>query len=117
MYYCDIAFNRGWENGDLIIDEVIGWLYVDEDEHETVRQNIQAKGAIPVYQDGGRIFRDPDYLQIPEPMAWVTPMTTYNRKNIEIHGEDKPFTIDGDACMVVRVGKVGDRLAYPTLRR
>jgi hypothetical protein len=79
-----------------------------------------------VRQDGGKIsFYDPytglyykdDYLKNPEPMEWVTPITTYNRFEgiFATKAKSRTHNIDGDACLIVRIGKVGDRLAYPTI--
>jgi hypothetical protein len=50
-------------------------------------------------------------------MEWVTPMTTYNPREGIYATLDKLRinSTDGDACMIVRIGKAGDRLAYPTV--
>ena len=51
-----------------------------------------------------------------EPMEWVTPITTYNRHESTYATDEKyrVYSIDTDACMIVRIGKAEDRLAYPT---
>jgi hypothetical protein len=119
MYYDDdFSLHEG-----IIIDKVVSFnVFIDHDEEESVRKFIQAEGGILVRQDGGRIYDDPysdlDDLKIPEPMEWVTPMTTYNRKEgVFATCGDKMRICDiyGDACMIVRIGKAGDRLAYPTV--
>jgi hypothetical protein len=122
MYY-DKDFSQ---HEGMIIDKVVNFQKVfrdfDEDEQEPVFRMLQAEGGILVCQDGGELYLDPyndlDGHRNPEPMEWVTPMTTYNRKEgLYAAGEDVLVTvpIHGDACMIVRIGKAGDRLAYPTV--
>jgi hypothetical protein len=110
----------------MVSDELVNFCgaFFDYEQDDSIREYIQAEGAIPVRQDGGEIhFHDPytshsyddDYLKNPEPVEWVTPITTYN--HIEgIYVDKVKLRIDGvygDACMIVRIGEVGDRLAYP----
>ena len=97
-------------------------MFIDYDEEESLHKFIQAEGGIHVRQDGGKIlYDDPysvlDYDKFPEPMEWVTPMTTYNRKKGIYATLDKlrMYPTYGDACMIVRIGRAGDRLAYPTV--
>jgi hypothetical protein len=108
----------------MIIDEVVGFrdVFLDFDDEQSLYKFIQAEGGILVCQDGGELYLDPyndlDDRRNPEPMEWVTPMTTYNRKEGQyaIRGDDlRMDDTHGDACMIVRIGKAGDRLAYPTV--
>jgi hypothetical protein len=108
----------------MIIDKVIHFnVFIDYDEEESLHKFIQAEGGILVRQDGGKTFYDDPYSVLddpkyPEPMEWVTPMTTYNRKKGQyaIRGDDLQMDdTHGDACLIVRIGKAGDRLAYPTV--
>ena len=96
----------------MIIDKVVQFSdrFSDPEQYD-VNEILQEEGGIPVREDGGEIYEydfAPDihraYLKDPEPIEWVTPGTTYNRAERE-----------QDACMVVRIGKVGDRLGYPTV--
>ena len=41
-----------------------------------------------------------------ELVEWVTPLTTYGHKAVLNWAY-------GDVCMIVRIGKAGDRLAFP----
>jgi len=110
MYYND---------EDVIIDKVVdfGNLGFDLSEYEEgvqpVSEFMQAEGGTLVRQVGKNVYNDDldDYLD-PEPLEWVTPRTTFNRKE----GQNKLASVfmDGDACMIVRIGKAGDRLVYPT---
>ena len=92
----------------------------DVDEDDLVCKVIEAKGGTPVRQDGGEILYYEDFRGVdhesPEPMEWVTPISTYNRKEgvYATYGKMEMCHIRGDACMIVRIGKAGDRLGYPT---
>jgi hypothetical protein len=109
------------EHQGMIVDKVVNFNKVffdpdeDPDEQPSAHEIIQAEGGILVRQDGGKFYEDDDLdsLMIPEPMEWVTPRTTYNHKE---DGDNLwRYPISGDACMIVRIGKAGDRLAYPTV--
>jgi hypothetical protein len=115
MYYGNVGFST---HEGMIVDKVVGFgdVFDPDDDEESVREIIRRDGGILVHQDGG-FYDDPDDdLEVAEPIEWATPMTTYSRKEGIIATVDKMrmHTIDGDACMIVRIGKAGDRLAYPT---
>ncbi|KAI0275963.1 hypothetical protein BGY98DRAFT_989365, partial [Russula aff. rugulosa BPL654] len=82
-----------------------------------VYQSARALGFEPTlymyYDDEGMVI---DSLN-PEPVEWVTPITTYNRIEdvFATFEKSRMYSIHGDACMIIRIGKVGDRLAYPTV--
>jgi len=71
--------------------------------------------GIILYQDGGEIYEDYYYSGNIETVEWVTPVTVYNRQKEAFlsHGQECLTWECGDVCMVVRIGKAGDRLAYP----
>ena len=58
-----------------------------------------------------------------EPLEWVTPMTTFNQTPDAFPTVDEytePITVSfkrviGNLCLVVRIGKAGERLAYQTV--
>ena len=77
---------------------------------------MQRKGGILVTEEGKAIQRDPRYGP-QEQVEWVTPETESNRqRSYYTDPEDCEVTFgDGDVCLVVRIGKTGDRLAYPTV--
>jgi hypothetical protein len=103
MYYGNQGFGRHEHEG-MIIDDVVYFDDYERDiDEETLRDVLQREGGIHVRQDGGEILHYDYYLKNPEPIEWATPMTTYNC------GENNE-----QACMIVRIGKAGDRLAYPT---
>ena len=111
----------------MIIDKVIDFQTVfldfEEDSGDPIHKFLQEEGGILVHQDGGHddSYIDHDDLddpEISELMEWVTPITTYNRKEgvYALFGDKLgTSTIHGDACMIVRIGRVGDRLLYPTV--
>jgi hypothetical protein len=103
--------------GSFVVDRLIRDAFIDEDKGDSICRYIQMEGGIPVRQGG---YHDPDddgNLKNPEPVEWVTPITTYNRiEGVYANCEKSRLdSIDGDACMIIRIGKVGDRLAYPTV--
>jgi len=53
-----------------------------------------------------------------EMMEWVTPMTTFSRQEstYNTYGNEPIEKIAyWDLCLVVRIGKAGERLMYPTI--
>ena len=97
-----------------MVDDLIGFSGCEE---EAVLDMVQDEGGIPVHEDGVKMredFRSKD----PEPVKWVTPLTTYNRQEDAFASYGNEPTLNwayGDVCMIVRIGKAGDRLAYPTV--
>jgi hypothetical protein len=74
-----------------------------------------------VHSEGAPIADDP-WLDIPERVEWVTPRTKFNRLTdavaIACAGNEPAVEwVYGDVCLIVRVGKAGDRLAYPTVEQ
>jgi hypothetical protein len=113
MHY-DESFD---EHEGMVIDELVYNAFGDDDGGIWICEYLQREGGILVRQDGGNFYDSPgDHLINPEPMEWVTPITTYTRFDglCQIKGGERE-SIDGNACMIVRIGKVGDRLAYPTI--
>jgi hypothetical protein len=74
-------------------------------------------GGIVVSQEGGVIESDPRF-GTPEQLEWVTPMTKFNRQEDAYPRYGNEATVSwvyGYVCLVVRIGKAGDRLAYTTV--
>jgi hypothetical protein len=73
---------------------------------------------------GGQIVRPEDFQTDEdshlEGVVWVTPVTTFNRKESAF---GTPITVTnvyeayGDLCLFVRIGKAGERLSYPRVAR
>jgi hypothetical protein len=85
-------------------------------EEESIYDVVQAKGGILVLQYGAR-DRSECQFEKPELVEWVTPRTMHNCQEdaFASHGNEPTLNLAyGDVCMVVRFGKAGDRLAYPT---
>ena len=126
MYYSDEGYSV---HGGMIVDKVLCFLNVSfehDDLQESVCEFIKEEGGILVREDGEDLLDDPYCeLEVPEPIAWVTPKTTYSRKKalfppgddseMDSGGEELMHPTYGDACMIVRIGKAGDRLGYPTV--
>jgi hypothetical protein len=56
-----------------------------------------------------------------EDVVWVTPVTTFNRKESAFGSPNDRFALTnvayGDLCLFVRIGKAGERLLYPRVAR
>jgi hypothetical protein len=114
MYYEDDGPPTGT---GVIVDDVV--YFGDVFQEYTVSEIALAEGGILVQQDNGSIYKGPEQSEDsdPEPIQWVTPMTTYSRKEgVYVSHQDtyQMLSACGDLCMIVRIGKAGDRLAYPT---
>jgi hypothetical protein len=104
-------------NQDMIVDKVINFpdqVYEDEQDFESL---VLQEGGIFASQEGDEIESDPQF-GTPEQIEWVTPVSEFNRQKDGFisYGNDASLTwVYGDVCLVVRIGKVGDRLGYPTV--
>ena len=102
----------------VIVDQLpnLRDLYDFEESISHILQNTQ--GGIPVCH-GGETFEGCDHCAgNVETVEWVTPVTVYNRQKeaLVYYGNDPSLRwAYGDVCMIVRIGKAGDRLAYPTV--
>jgi hypothetical protein len=75
------------------------------------------KGGMSIHREGWGIDRRCGY-ETPEHVDWVTPVTTLNRKTdaFATYGNEPELNMAyGGVCLVVRIGKAGSRLEYPTL--
>ena len=72
-------------------------------------------------EHGGFVFRlegahsEPE---VGEVLHWATPLTTFNQQSSAYvwYGNEASLGLAyGDVCLIVRIGKAGERLAYPTV--
>jgi hypothetical protein len=119
--YCDDSARNSPPTG-VIVDQLSGFCvaYDSEESISHILQNEQ--GGIRVCQDGAEIFEDCYCHRCGsiETVEWVTPMTVYNRQKEAFVSYDDGNELSlnwayGNVCMIVRIGKAGDRLAYPTV--
>jgi hypothetical protein len=111
VYYEDDKDYRNPPEG-VMVDRLIG--FGDNEDEATVLEIVQGEGGVPVRQDDGKMNDD---FKNPEQVEWVTPLTTYNQQRDAFATYGNEATVNwayGDICMVVRIGKAGDRLAFPT---
>jgi hypothetical protein len=85
----------------------------------SVLKILQGEGGIPVRRDGGKMPAREDYdeYENAEPVEWITPPTSYNRQEdafLTYGNEAMVNCVYGDVCIVVRIGKADDRLAFPS---
>ena len=106
----------------VMIDKVVdfsNWMEsFCSQEGPQIDDVVQMEGGVLVHPEGVPISYYP-YMEVdvPEGVEWVTPVTEFNRKSDAVvigYAGNEP-AMDwayGDVCLVVRVGKAGDRLAY-----
>jgi hypothetical protein len=105
----------------VITDKVIDFNEVQADMGEDLVDFAQREGGILVARGGGgKATMFDSRFESPELLEWVTPMTTFNRQE-DVYPTDGPEDepelrwVSGYVSLVVRIGKAGDRLAYPTV--
>jgi hypothetical protein len=117
VYYDDTFPSNSPPTG-VIVDQLSGF---GEGYEEQISQVLQDDyGGIIVRQDGGENSVNDDYYHSRnhEVVEWVTPVTVYNRQKgayVYLGNEASLGWAYGDVCMMVRIGKAGDRLGYPTV--
>ncbi len=110
------------------LDHIYGLL---KGSDATVYRAVRALGFEPVlylYFESKRLegMYDNDFLEaglidrvvVHEALHWVTPVTTFNRQSsaYAAYGNNAELGLAyGDVCLIVRLGKAGERLAYPTV--
>jgi hypothetical protein len=113
VYYDEDARDDALEGA--MVDELIDFSDVFDGRAVDL---VQEAGGIPVREDRVELDDDSSSLKDPEPVEWVTPLTTYNRQEAAFVSYGNDPTLDwayGDVCMIVRIGKAGDRMTYPTV--
>jgi hypothetical protein len=106
--------------GDLlegaVIDKVLDFNYTNRWASTVdISMIVRGKGGIVVCQDNWEV--DDDSYENPERVEWVTPVTTFNRKQgaYATYGNEPQLQfVYADLCLFVRIGKAGERLVYPT---
>ena len=83
-----------------------------------ITQIIRRKGGIVVCQNPDSYLNEDGAYDKPEKIEWVTSQTEFNTLQspyLDAMGNEPALGCAyGDLCLVVRVGKAGKRLAYPT---
>jgi hypothetical protein len=78
---------------------------------------VLAKGGIIVSRDDSYSVDDNEDERA-EKVDWVTPVTTFNRHEsayVSYGNEPSMELTYWDLCLIVRIGKAGERLMYPTM--
>ena len=80
--------------------------------------NLEEAGEIEDLTEELCSFGGLQISRLKQVVTWVTPPTTFNRREnaYMAHGNQPTLgLIYGDVCLVVRIGEVGERLAYETV--
>ena len=115
VYYDDNS--RHSPSTGVIVDQLSGTHNLFDDEAPISRILHREQDGIMVGQDGEEIFGEDCYFSVEtEFVEWVTPVTVYNgeKEGLVSYGNEPSLNEYGDVCLMVRIGKAGDRLAYPT---
>jgi 2OG-Fe(II) oxygenase superfamily len=102
----------------MIIDNVISFEHAGEEDFTA--DIVYRAGGILVTQGGEKApMNDHGQYGTPEQVEWVTPVTEFNCQKdafATLYGNEPCLSwAYGNECLVVRIGKAGDRLAYPTV--
>ena len=114
LYYTSSGYS---EDEGMIIDKVIDFETSIEQEGDNVFEMVYRNGGILVANED-EVDPNDDYYGIPERLEWVTPITEFNcqKQAYAAHGNDYEVSwAYGHICLVVRIGKAGDRVAYTTV--
>jgi hypothetical protein len=102
----------------VLIDRAVNFTQYYDPEGQNLVEFLHSEGGIVVSRERERLREQGESLYATaEQVEWVTPMTTINRKEDAYIYYGNESTLDfvyGEVCLVVRIGKAGDRLAYPT---
>ena len=88
-------------------------FFPKEQYQEDIVSAVCGKGGFPVIRKDP-VERDWDDTRFgtPEELEWVTPVTEFNLDYGDAATSQWGY---GNVCLVVRIGKAGERLAYPTV--
>ena len=117
MYYSHDGLSAEAEGA--LIDRVVNFTQYYDPEGQDIVEFLHSEGGIVVTRERERLRRNrrESLYATAEQVEWVTPMTTVNRKQDAYIHYGNESTLDfvyGEVCLVVRIGKAGNRLAYPT---
>jgi hypothetical protein len=119
------ALYVNYNKRNIMIDKVVDfskWMGAFcSQQGPQIEDVVYLEGGVPAYAEGTQLENDRFLgVEIREGVEWVTPVTEFNRQTDAVtigYAGNEP-AMDwayGDVCLVVRVGKAGDRLAYPTV--
>ena len=113
VYYIEDSDSYGAPRGTML-DKLLDSHDIYAIERGAIFDVVQGDCILARQVGGERYYRDDDSdFEDAEPVEWVTPLT-HNcpvGASFESHRDD---SIDWGVCMIVRIGKAGDRLVYPT---
>ena len=100
-----------------LIDKMVDFSTMYYYDEVNIAKTVGEKGGIVVDQE---CWKDNDDGEMPEEtVEWATSVATFNRKGsaFATFGNEAVLNVAyGDVCLVVRIGKAGERLAYPRVR-
>jgi hypothetical protein len=118
LYY-EMASEYSSSFKGALIDKMVDFSIPDyEVEFVDIAKIVREEGGIVVDQECWEPhiadYKDDEMPE--ETVEWVTPATSFNRKGSTFvtYGNSPALNVAyGDVCLVVRIGKAGERLAYP----
>jgi hypothetical protein len=108
-------------NPGLLIDHrpSFGGYFKGSDELLQLTELIVEEGGSIIVRQDDSYREDPNCDEDAEKVDWVTPVTSYNPHEVTFpapygHRMIRVEKSYWDLCLVVRIGKAGERLMYPT---
>ncbi len=111
LYYESELYDSGFVEAGLI-DRVIQ-TEASVVTNSFIEELLKMHGGFAIRLEGA--WGEPG---VDEALHWVTPVTTFNRQSsaYAAYGNNASLGLAyGDVCLIVRLGKAGERLAYPTV--
>src|SRR6266478_1389532 len=103
-----------------VFDKVVDfsdWRWQEQPEYIDVAEFVTWTHGRFVRRDDLQEDEEFDPFEGDEEVVWVTPVTTFNRKESVFSSPNERFTLTnvayGDLCLFVGIGKAGERLSYP----
>ena len=103
----------------MLVGRVVNFTGFWETDDRAVIDFLHEEGGVIATRDRERLHGvyGETLSATAEVVEWVTPMTTINQKEgayVAYYGNEPSLDfVYGGVCLVVRIGKAGDRLAYP----
>jgi hypothetical protein len=120
MYYHE--WEPDWVGESLnghaaVFDEIVDFTDRRWEEDVSIPDFVLSRHGQLARPEDLQTVEEYGYEEGAEVVVWVTPVTTYNRKESAFGSPMVYYAVTnvayGDLCLFVRIGKAGERLSYP----
>ncbi|KAI0291798.1 hypothetical protein B0F90DRAFT_335279 [Multifurca ochricompacta] len=115
MYYEGYSWQSDSTEAAIINNVMFSF---NDTENPDIIQEIASRGGLVVWHKDHAQIDSKEKWANPEKVHWVTPVMEFNRQegSYATYGNSPELKlVYGYLCLVVRIGKAGERLAYPTI--